>query len=137
MHMAATHTVAGEFNRRVQMWCSRLKVGMSLYPALGVCHAGSGEASMTSAVRSCSVQLSTHALSHLEGQSQVAALLVDFDDGVTYVSQHQLAVTIVVQHVKGLLGLLRRQEGLQVLHDDVAPAHTTASAAAPRLATCV
>ena len=45
-------------------------------------------------------------LANLEGQSQVAALLVDLDDSVSDVGQHQLAIPVVVQHVKGLLGLL-------------------------------
>lgn len=45
-------------------------------------------------------------LAYLEGQGQVAAFLVDLDDSVTDVGQHQLAIPVVVQHVKGLLGLL-------------------------------
>ena len=58
----------------------------------------------------------------LQGEGQVAPLLVDLDDSISDVSQHQLAIAIVVQHGEGFLGLFRAEKGLQVLHDDVVPA---------------
>lgn len=51
--------------------------------------------------------------------------LVDADNGISDVVQSDLAVPINIQDVKGLLGLLRLQEMLQILSQNVCPAQKT------------